>query len=86
VIAVIGTISFNALVNILPLNGINAGAVSDYYPNLFTPPAYVFLIWGVIYVLMGIFLIYQVRASQRKESYLSEIGYLYLLGALFNIA
>ncbi|MGQ9690337.1 MAG: hypothetical protein ACUVQY_03580 [Thermoproteota archaeon] len=46
VVAVIATILFNVLVNALPLNGINTGTVSDSYPNLFTPPGYVFAIWG----------------------------------------
>ncbi|MEM3470299.1 MAG: tryptophan-rich sensory protein [Thermoproteota archaeon] len=61
------------------------GAVSDSYPNLFTPPGYVFAIWGVIYVLLTIFMVYQARVSQRKEEYLGEIGFLYLLGAAANI-
>jgi len=86
VIAVIGTILFNSLVNILPLNGVNTGAVSDSYPNIFTPPGYVFGIWGVIYVLIGTFMLYQVRASQKGEGYLREIGLLYSLGTIFNIA
>jgi len=86
VIAVIGTIIFNALVNILPLNGVYTATVSYAYPNLFTPPGYVFAIWGVIYVLIGTFMVYQVRASQRGKDYLGDIGSLYLLGAVFNIA
>ncbi|MEM2099940.1 MAG: tryptophan-rich sensory protein [Thermoproteota archaeon] len=61
------------------------GAVSDSYPNLFTPPGYVFAIWGVIYVLLTIFMVYQARVSQRKEEYLGEIGFLHLLGAVANI-
>ncbi|MEM2941479.1 MAG: tryptophan-rich sensory protein [Thermoproteota archaeon] len=85
VFAVIATIVFNALVNILPLNGVNTGTVSDSYPSLFTPPGYVFSIWGVIYVLMVLFMVYQARVSQRRESYLHEIGFLYLLGAVANI-
>ena len=57
VIAVIGTILFNSLVNILPLNGVNTGIVSDSYPNIFTPLGYVFAIWGAIYVLIGTFML-----------------------------
>ncbi|MEM2100588.1 MAG: tryptophan-rich sensory protein [Thermoproteota archaeon] len=85
VVAVIATIAFNALVNILPLNGVNTGTVSDSYPNLFTPPGYVFAIWGVIYILLVSFMVYQVRISQRRESYLRETGFLYLFGAVANI-
>jgi len=85
VIAVLATFIFNILVNVLLLNGVNTGQVSDSYPSLFTPPGYVFSIWGAIYTLQIIFMVYQVRASQRKESYLSQISFLYLLAGLVNI-
>jgi len=83
--AIVVTILFNSLVNILPLNGVTTAMVSDSYPNLFTPPGYVFAIWGVIYVLPALFMVYQARASERKEEYLGEIGFLCLLGAAANI-
>jgi benzodiazapine receptor len=85
VIAVISTILLNALANILPFNGVLTATVSDSYPNLFTPPGYVFAIWGVIYVLIFTFMVFQVRKSQVGESYLQQIGALYLVGAIFNI-
>ena len=43
----------NALANILPINGIGTGAVSDSYPNLFAPAGITFAIWGVIYLLLA---------------------------------
>ncbi len=86
VISIFGTIFFNSLVNILPLNGVNTGQVADSYPNLFTPPGYVFAIWGVIYILLTAFAIYQARPSEREKGYLQDIGILYLLGAIFNIS
>jgi hypothetical protein len=86
VAAVISTIIMNALVNLLPLNGVNTGQVSDSYPNLFTPPGYVFSIWGIIYSLAIIFMVYQARPSQRNEYYLSEIGVFYFLSAVLNIS
>jgi hypothetical protein len=85
VIAVILVIVWNSLVNILPLNNVSTGLVSDSYPNLFTPPGYVFSIWGVIYALAIIFMVYQVRPSQRSAAYLGKIGWLYLASALINV-
>jgi len=82
--AVIAALVVNTLANALPLNGVTTGEVSDFYPNLFTPPGYVFSIWGVIYALAIVFMIYQVRPSQRSEAYLSQIGFLYLIGAVAN--
>jgi hypothetical protein len=75
----------NAVANILPFNGVNTGEVADRFFSYFTPPGYVFGIWGVIYTLMIVFAIYQVRTNQRSEEYLSKIGFLYLIGAFFNI-
>ena len=86
VVAVIAALIMNSLVNILPLNRVTTGQVSDSYPNLFTPPGYVFSVWSVIYALAIIFMIYQARPSQRKEPYLAQIGFLYLIGAVANVS
>ncbi|TFG13723.1 tryptophan-rich sensory protein [Candidatus Thorarchaeota archaeon] len=86
IVSIFGTIVFNSLANILPLNGVNTGQVADSYPNLFTPPGYVFAIWGVIYILLATFAIYQVRPSERGKEYLQDISFLYLVGAIFNIS
>jgi len=86
VFAVLATLTVNALANILPFNGVTTGQVSDSYPNLFTPPGYVFSIWGVIYALAIAFMIYQARPSQRTEAYLAQIGLLYLIGAVANMS
>ncbi|MHA2426255.1 MAG: tryptophan-rich sensory protein, partial [Candidatus Thorarchaeota archaeon] len=70
VIAVIGTVILNALVNIIPVNGVTTGEVSDFYFNLFTPPGWVFGIWAIIYTLAFVFMIFQARANQREASYI----------------
>jgi benzodiazapine receptor len=85
VVSVVAVLIMNTLVNLLPLNGVTTGQVSDSYPNLFTPPGYVFSIWGVIYALAIVFMIYQARPSQRKEKYLTEIGFLYVFTAVANL-
>ncbi|MFW9958418.1 MAG: TspO/MBR family protein [Candidatus Odinarchaeota archaeon] len=86
IFAVIFTIVMNALANILPFNGVNTGTVADAFPNFFTPPGYVFAIWGVIYVLLFAFMVYQARKNQANAEYLGKIGYLYLIGAVLNVA
>ncbi|MFW9892123.1 MAG: tryptophan-rich sensory protein [Candidatus Thorarchaeota archaeon] len=86
IIAVLFTIVMNALANILPFNGVNTGTVADSFPNYFTPPGYVFAIWGVIYVLLFVFMVFQAKKDQVNAEYLSKIGYLYLIGAILNVA
>ncbi len=49
-------LAVNALANSLPLNGLSTGAVANFYPNLFTPTAITFSIWGLIYLLLSAFI------------------------------
>ncbi len=42
----------NALANILPINGMNTGQISGFYPNYFVPAGFTFGIWGIIYFLL----------------------------------
>jgi len=53
------TILINFLANYLPINGLTSGEVSDIYKNPFTPAGFTFSIWGVIYTLLIVFIIYQ---------------------------
>jgi benzodiazapine receptor len=81
IVAFLATIAVNSLANILPLNGITTGELSDYYGNLFTPAGYVFSIWGVIYLLLAVFAYYQFKAD---ESLHEKIDILFIISCLFN--
>lgn len=79
----------NALATILPINGITTGEVSDSYPNLFAPAGITFSIWGVIYLLLLLYSIYQFGILQRKEDLYKEelfkkIGILFSISSLLN--
>lgn len=78
------TISVNALANILPINGIETGEVSDKFFTLFTPAGYVFSIWGVIYLGLLAYMVYQALPSQRTNPRLRAIGWWYVAGNLAN--
>lgn len=81
ILAFIVTVGINSLANILPLNGITTGELSDFYGNLFTPAGYVFSIWGVIYLLLTIFSYYQYKAD---DSVHEKIDILFIISCLFN--
>jgi len=85
----LGTVVVNALANILPLNNIKTGELSDLYPNLFVPAGLTFAIWGVIYVLLAIFVIYQlipsVRRDAQKVDFVQKIGLLFFISCIANI-
>ncbi len=50
-------IGMNSLANSLPLNGKTTGQLSNQYPNLFVPAGITFSIWGLIYLLLLLFVI-----------------------------
>ena len=85
----LGTVAVNALANVLPINNITTGALSDLYPNLFVPAGLTFAIWGLIYVLLGIFVIYplipSVRRDPQKVDFVQKIGPLFFISCLANI-
>jgi hypothetical protein len=76
------TIIVNSVANILPLNGVTTGELSDKYGNLFTPAGYVFAIWGVIYLLLAAYTYYQYTVDD--EELQMSIGWLFAASNLFN--
>ena len=85
-IAAFATIIFNIAANVLPLNGLNTGELSDRFQIFFVPAGYVFSIWGLIYLGLIAYAIYQVLPAQRENPRLRSIGYLFILSCLANIA
>ncbi|MFW6001642.1 MAG: hypothetical protein ACOCQE_04645 [Halanaerobium sp.] len=74
--AVILTIFVNFLANYLPINGLNTGEVSANYNNPFTPAGFTFSIWGLIYLLLIIFTVYQFTGSGKIKEKFSTGPYL----------
>ncbi|NTW05099.1 MAG: tryptophan-rich sensory protein [Peptococcaceae bacterium] len=60
-------ITVNMLANLLPINGLTTGQVSQHYPNLFAPAGITFSIWGLIYFLLALFIIWQVAFWKKDD-------------------
>lgn len=86
ILAFAGVVAVNWLADHLPLNGQTTGEISDKFPILFTPPRYVFAIWGLIYLFLLFFVIYQILPKQDDNIYIERIGNAFILSCLFNIA
>ena len=88
-IGFLGTVIVNGLSNALPINGKTAGELSDQYPNLFVPAGLTFSIWGVIYILLAIFVVYGLiiatRKDTQKSSFIENIGVLFFISCLANM-
>lgn len=78
------TLVMNGLANALPLNGRETGEISDSFDVFFTPAGYVFAIWGVIYLALGVFTVYQALPSQRANPLLRRIGWLFVVSNIAN--
>jgi hypothetical protein len=86
ILAVVATIVINGLANALPINGLQTGEIADTFPVYFTPAGYVFAIWGLIYLGLIAYAIYQALPAQRENPRLRPIGGLFLVGSVANIA
>lgn len=86
VAAYIVMVVVNALANILPLNGKSTKDISDSFDVFFVPAGYVFSIWGIIYLALLGYTIYQALPAQRDNPALRRIGWLYILTCAANTA
>lgn len=74
-------ILFNGLANTVPLNGRTTGDISDFYKNLFAPFGFTFAIWGVIYLLLFGYTIYQIIKPEKVQI---SASILYIASSFLN--
>ncbi len=84
VLATVIMLTVNTLANALPINGMNTGEVSDSFKVFFVPAGYVFSIWGLIYLLLAGFTVYQALPAQRENPILAKVRPWYIIGSLAN--
>jgi benzodiazapine receptor len=82
ILALVAVLTVNALANILPINGMNTGQISDLYPSLFTPAGFTFSVWSVIYLSLIVFSIAQIKV--KDKSYFKELSLWFLLSCVAN--
>ncbi len=79
-------LTVNYLANALPINGITSGEVSDRFGVYFTPAGYVFAIWGLIYLGLIAFCIYQLLPRSRRSRNIESISPWFVLSCILNSA
>ncbi len=85
-VAYVGMVVVNVLANALPINGRPTGQISDDYANLFAPAGITFSIWGIIYLLLAGYVIYQfVNKDQKIEKLIQTISPLFITTSIANI-
>jgi hypothetical protein len=86
--AVLGSIVINTLSNVFPLNGVSVGNLSNtlFGSVQIIPANYAFAIWGLIYIGLIAFGIYQLQPSQRENPRLRHSGYLLAIACIAQCA
>ncbi len=82
----LGMIIINVLADALPINGTNTAAISNSFHVYFVPAGYVFSIWGIIYMGLIAYSIYQALPGQKENPRLQATGWWIVLGNFFNSA
>jgi len=85
VLGLVIALAVNAMATLLPLNGLNTAQISDRFPVLIVPAGYVFSIWGIIYLGLIAFTIYQAIPSQRGNPRLQKLGLWFFFSSLANV-
>lgn len=79
----LATIAVNGAANALPINGQQTGEISDRYEVYVVPAGYVFGVWGVIYLGLGAFTVYQ--SVRGDDPVVRRLGWLPAVTGLLNI-
>ncbi|MBC3783792.1 tryptophan-rich sensory protein [Spirosoma utsteinense] len=84
VFSVVTMIVMNYLSNARVFGGLTNGDISNKYHTLITPAGYAFAIWGIIFLGLLAFAIYQALPSQRTNVRFRAIGWLVVINTLCN--
>jgi len=85
--SVILVIAVNYISQAFSFNDTTIGEMSAQYENLFTPAGYAFAIWGVIFLGLLAYGIFQVRRaffSKKSSDFIEQTGYWFFLANILN--
>jgi hypothetical protein len=85
--SVILVIAVNYISQAIRLNDTTIGEISSKYDNLFTPASYAFAIWGIIFLSLLGYGIFQVRLaffSDKPNAFIEQTGYWFLVANMLN--
>lgn len=87
--SVVFVIGVNYISQALRLNDTTIGEISSKYENLFTPASYAFAIWGLIFLGLIAYSVFQVRLayfSDKSAEFIVQTGYWFALANFLNAA
>lgn len=78
-LALLAVIYVNFLANSLPINGMTTGEISAFYPNYFVPAGITFSIWGLIYILLLMYVFQSWFLSPEKAPAIKTDRYIWFV-------
>lgn len=87
IVAFIVVIIINYTANAGIINGQTVGKISSQYDTPFTPASYAFSIWGLIYLMLAGFIIYQARGLFKQvddDNFVMQIGWWFIVSCMAN--
>jgi hypothetical protein len=80
----------NGLANILPINGLSTGVISDNYENYFAPAGFTFSIWALIYSLLAGYVLWRLKhlshvEDNPKNRFLYRIDIAFIISNVANV-
>jgi len=75
----------NFLANWIPFNHQTTGEVITKHPIFFQPAGWAFIIWGVIYALLLVFVAYSLLPGGRRSRRVRRIGPVFLVANIANV-
>ncbi|MBP2833175.1 tryptophan-rich sensory protein [Aquimarina sp. U1-2] len=86
-ISVLFVLGINYLSQTATFNNTTIGEISNTYNNLFTPASYAFAIWGLIFISLIAYSVYQIREAFFKSqdtAFIEQTGYWFLFANFLN--
>lgn len=84
IVTLIAALALNGLATTLPLGGRTTAEISDSFNSLFVPAGYVFSIWGLIYLALIGFTVFQALPAQQNNPAVRATGWWFALSNLAN--
>ncbi len=91
-------VNFFSVLLVLAINGLSQaqrwnnttiGEQSDKFENLFTPAGYAFSIWGLIFLMLVGYSVFQIRRaffSKKKSPFIEQTGWWFAIANVLNAA
>ena len=86
-VAILATLAVNALSNFFPISGTNIGEIANTVLRgvQITPANYAFAIWGLIYLGLIAYGIYQLFPTQRRDRTIRQVDLLLIVACIAQI-